>query len=111
MQDRSGGIDVGVAEVERCEAEAHVVGAAKIADDTLVDQGLHDLISMGVAERDLAAAARSLAGRRQGYAKATTAFLDKGDKQVRQPKTLLAQLIEVDVIPDLKRAEIGRAHV
>src|SRR5262249_59115960 len=97
-------MDVGVAEVQRREAEAHVVGAAEVTDHTPVDEGLHDLVSMWVPERDLTAAHRSLAGRRQGYAKAAAAFLDKRDKQVREPKALFAQLIEVDVVPNLERA-------
>src|SRR5262249_3283139 len=104
VQDRGGGMDVGVAEVQWREAEAHAVGAAEVTDHTPVDEGLHDLVSMWVPERDLAAAHRSLAERRQGYAKAAAAVFDKRDKQVGEPKALLAQLIEVDVVPDLERA-------
>src|SRR5262245_6111252 len=58
---------------------------------------------MWVAERDLTAAHRLLAWRRQGYAKGAAAFLDKADKQVREPKALFAHLIEFDVLPNLKR--------
>src|SRR5262249_752083 len=58
---------------------------------------------MWVAERDLTAAHRLLAWRRQGYAKGAAAFLDKGDKQVREPKALFAHLIEFDVVPNVER--------
>src|SRR5262245_21951644 len=104
MQDRGGGKDIGVAEVEWRKAETHVIGIAEVADHTALDEGLHDLVSMRVAKRDLAAAHCPLARRRQGYAEGAATFLDKGDKKVREPKTLLAQLIEVDLVPDLKRA-------
>src|SRR5262245_55643827 len=59
---------------------------------------------MRVTERDLAAAHGRLARRRQGDAKGAAAFLDKRDKQFGQLNALLAQLIEVHVVPDLKRA-------
>src|SRR5262245_46920270 len=104
VQDRGGGIDVGVAEVQWRETEAHEVGAAEIADHPLVDQSLHDLVAMWMAQRDLTAAPCPLARRRQSYAEGATAFLDEGDKQVREPKALFAHLIEFDVVPNLERA-------
>src|SRR6516162_671233 len=64
---------------------------------------------MWVAQRNLTAAHRPLAWRRQGYAKGTAAFLDKGDKQVREPKALFAHLIEFDIVPNLERTG-KRAH-
>src|SRR5262245_33209489 len=105
MQDRGGSIDFIVAEIEWREAKAHVVGAAEVADHTPIDESLHDFVGMWVPERDLAAAHGRVAGRRQCHAKAAAAPLDKRDKQIREAKTLLAQLIEVHVVPDLERAD------
>src|SRR5262245_48238379 len=59
---------------------------------------------MWVAKCDLAATHHPLARRRQGYAKRAAILLDKCDKQVRKPKALLTDLIEVDVLPELERA-------
>ena len=103
--DGDGAVDVGFVDEQRGEAAADDVGRAEIADDAAGDHGLHDGIAFGVAERDLTAAHRVIAG--GGKDQAGAACLDACDIAVGQGQRGGAQGLHIDAVPDIERGFEG----
>src|SRR5215831_19497988 len=63
IQDARGTISVEILMIKRSKSKTHVVGFSKVADDSTVDQRLHDLVAIAMAKRSLATTEHMLAGR------------------------------------------------
>src|SRR4029078_4066884 len=68
--------NIGIADIERREAETDDVGRAEIADHALRDQGLHHRIAVIAMERHLAAALFRIARARESESVGGATFLD-----------------------------------
>ena len=87
-QDLDGVPDVGVAQVERRDAEAQHLRLAVVADHAAGDQRLHHGVALRVAEADVAAAPRVIARRHQRQRMGGAPLFDQADEEIREGQRL-----------------------